>query len=98
MLRHSVDDRPPADTRFVDVHFRELVTDPLGVVEAIYRVAGRELTADARTRMTAYLAANPRGKHGAHTYRLEDYGLDAQERRTALDFYTRRFDVPAERD
>ncbi len=46
--------------------------------------------------MRAFLAANPRGKHGAHTYRLEDFGLDAAERRKALRFYQQRFNVPDE--
>jgi hypothetical protein len=96
MLRRSVDDRPAGDSRFVDVHFRELVADPLAVVRRIYDVAQRELTDDAEERMRAYLAANPRGKHGAHTYRLADYGLDEPERRGALAFYTQRFGVPAE--
>ena len=27
-------------------------------------------------RARRYLAANPRHKHGAHRYRLEDFGLD----------------------
>ena len=47
-------------------------------------------------RMQAYLDANPRGKHGAHRYRLEDYGLDAAELRRRLKFYTDRFDVALE--
>jgi hypothetical protein len=96
MLRHSVDDRPVDDHRFVDVHFRDLVADPIAVVKHIYAIADHELTDDAETRMRRYLAANPRGKHGAHTYRLEDYGLDADERRAAFDFYTQRFAVPTE--
>jgi hypothetical protein len=102
MLRRSVEDRPVENehadgVRFVDVHFRELVDDPIAVVKRIYGVADHELTTEAETRMRRYLAANPRGKHGAHTYRLEDYGLDSAERRTAFDFYRRRFAVPIER-
>jgi hypothetical protein len=96
MLRRSVEDRPVDDPRFVDVQFRELVADPIATVKHIYEVAGRELSAEAETRMRAYLDANPRGKHGSHTYRLEDYGLDAAERRAALAFYTERFAVPTE--
>ena len=102
MLRRSVDDRPAEngpvdDPRFVDVHFRELVADPIAVVKQIYEVADHELTTEAETRMRHYLAANPRGKHGTHTYRLEDYGLDPAERRVAFEFYTRRFAIPIER-
>ena len=97
MLRRSAEDRPPelAD-RFVDVHFPELNADPLAIVQRIYDTAGRELTRDAEARMRSFLAANPRGKHGAHRYRPEDFGLDTEERRRALAFYCERFDVPSE--
>ncbi len=96
MLRRSVEDRPEGDDRFVDVQFRELMADPIATVKHIYGVAGRELTAAAEQRMRAFLAANPRGKHGAHTYVAADYGLDPAERRAALAFYTERFAVPLE--
>lgn len=96
MLRRSVEDRPADDARFTDVQFGELMADPIATVERIYKVAGHELTDDAEARMRAYLDANPRGKHGAHTYRAADYGIDVGERRAALAFYTERFDVPVE--
>jgi hypothetical protein len=46
--------------------------------------------------MRAYLAAHTRGRLGAIEYRLEDFGLDAAERRRALRFYQERFGVPDE--
>ena len=97
MLRRGAEDRPPdvAD-RFVDVQFGELNRDPIGVVRRIYDVADRELTPVAEAAMRDFLTANPRGKHGAHTYRLEDFGLDPAERRRALAFYCERFGVPSE--
>jgi hypothetical protein len=96
MLRASIDDRPDDDARFTDVQFRALMADPIATVKRIYEVAARELTPEAEASMRAYLDANPRGKHGAHTYRLEDYGLDAAALRNQLRFYTERFDVPLE--
>lgn len=44
--------------------------------------------------MRAFLEANPPDKHGRHVYDLADFGLDREERRAALRFYTERFDVP----
>jgi hypothetical protein len=38
---------------------------------------------------------NPQGKHGAHRYALEEYGLDAERVRERLRFYTDRFEVGA---
>ena len=40
-----------------------------------------------------FLAENPRGKHGLVDYRLEDLGIDAEQRRQALAFYRERFGV-----
>ncbi|MDH3687604.1 MAG: sulfotransferase, partial [Myxococcales bacterium] len=97
MLRRSMEDRPPEIAeRIVDVQFSELNRDPIGVVKRVYEVADRELTAAAEGAMRAFLASNPRGKHGAHDYRLEDFGLDPDERRHALAFYCERFGVPIE--
>jgi hypothetical protein len=40
-----------------------------------------------------FLAKNPKGKHGLVDYRLEDLGIDAEQRRQALAFYRERFGV-----
>ncbi|MGD8318028.1 MAG: hypothetical protein PVH76_09780 [Myxococcales bacterium] len=40
-----------------------------------------------------FLVENPKGKHGLVDYRLEDLGIDPEERRQALEFYRRRFGV-----
>jgi hypothetical protein len=86
--------RETADpTRFYDVHYRDLLVDPLGVVRALYRNFGLELSDEAARRQRAWLAANPQGKHGSHQYAPEDFGLDAatQSRRWAA--YRDRFGV-----
>lgn len=95
LLAKSAADRP-ASGRFVDVQFGDLMQDPLATVRRIYAVADRELTAAAEAAMRAFLAANPRGKHGAHVYRLDDFGFDAVALRRRFAPYTERFDVPEE--
>ena len=97
MLRRSIEDRPPNDPRFVDVHFRELVKDPIATVRAIYERTGRDLTPQTEQAMRQWLEDNPAGKHGKHEYRLEDFGLDHAERREALRFYSEHFSVPDDR-
>ena len=94
MLRRSIEDRPPNDPRFVDVHFRELVKDPIATVRGIYERAGRALTSQTEQAMRQWLEDNPAGRHGKHEYRLEDFGLDHAERRKALRFYSEHFSVP----
>jgi hypothetical protein len=44
--------------------------------------------------MSAFLAANPRGKRGAHKYVREDFDLDLSEIRDRFSEYCTAFDVP----
>lgn len=84
-LRHTMAVREPMpDGAFLDVHFEDTVSQPLEVVERIYRFAGLELTADVRAAMTDWLAANGREKRAAHHYDAEAFGLD--EARLERDF------------
>jgi hypothetical protein len=85
----------PAE-RSIDLRFHEFMADESGMVEKIYDVAGQPLTTEARAAMDAFIAANPRGKHGAVVYDLATFGLDPAERRAALRFYVDRFDVQEE--
>jgi hypothetical protein len=97
MLRASVRDRPllpPQQVR--DVLFHEFMADDLATVERIYGFLGEPLTPAARDAMRAYLSAHARGRLGSIDYRLDDFGLDANERRRALAFYQQRFGVPDE--
>ena len=80
----------------IDVHFDEFMADDLAMVGRVYDLAGQPLDERARTSMTAFMAEHPRGKFGAVRYDLEEFGLDAAERRRALSLYTDRFGVTLE--
>jgi hypothetical protein len=84
------------DDRFVDVQFADLVRDPVGTIEAVYRNLGWPFTDDVRTRVTAYAASRPKGSRGEHRYSLDEVGLDAEEERERFRFYLERYDVPEE--
>jgi Sulfotransferase family len=98
LLRACVRDRDlvPAD-RSIDVMFHEFMADDIGTVERFYERAGVEMTTTARHQLDAYMAANPRGKHGRVVYDLEgDFGLRPEAVRERFDFYFDRFPVRAE--
>jgi hypothetical protein len=90
----AVRSREPA--RFTDVHFHELVADPVAAIANAYQQLGLPLTAEAERRIRAHAAAHPRGRHGEHPYRLEDWGLDRAGVHAAFSFYTDRCGVKAE--
>ena len=80
----------------IDVQYADLVGDPLGTVETLYAACGREFDDRARTAVSAYVAANPKGRFGTHGYRLEDYGLQADELRERFADYVKRYDIASE--
>ena len=81
----------------IDVHFTDMVDDPFATIARIYRAMGRELTAEADTRMRAFLATHPGdGGGGGSRYRFADTGLDAAELRDRARPYQERFGVVSE--
>ena len=82
--------------RVVDLHYHELVRDPMNAVGQIYSQFGMPLTELADTRMRAFLAANPKDKHGRHEYALDTFGLDAQDLARRFKAYSEYFGVPSE--
>jgi hypothetical protein len=86
----AVRDRLPAD-RVVDVQFEDTVAHPVETVEKVYAHLGLDYTPEVAEGVRAYLAANPRDKHGTHTYTLEEFGLDHDEVSAAFAAYNERF-------
>lgn len=81
----------------LDVRFDEYMADQLGTIQRVYALADLELTPQARARIEAYLAANPRGKHGQVAYDIAgDFGIDVPALRERFAFYSDRFDVRPE--
>jgi hypothetical protein len=83
--------------RFLDVHHRDLVADPIGTVRRVEEFCGLELTPEVEGAVKAYSEANRTGAHGTHRYSPEQFGLSAEQVRADYEFYVRRFDVAIER-
>jgi hypothetical protein len=77
-----------------DIQYADVMRDPLGTVHGIYDRFGEPLTPEAESAMNAYLAANPKGKHGRHEYDLAEYGLTRKGVRAAFGDYIERFRIP----
>lgn len=75
------------------VQYLDMMSDPVGEVKRVYRHFGEELSDVAEQAMQQYLESNPKGKHGTHTYSLEDYGLTEGAIRERYQGYMDRFGV-----
>jgi hypothetical protein len=82
--------------RFVDVHFQELLRDPVSSLRAAYEGLERPFTREHAERVRAYLAEKPRGKFGVHRYTAEDWGFDHADLHQRTKPYIDRFAVELE--
>ncbi len=89
----AVRDRAPPE-QFLDVSYESIANDPLATIERVYDFLGWPLTSEARHAITAFLAANPRHKHGVHRYTLEQFGLSRAAEATRFRSYCERFGIP----
>lgn len=80
-----------ANARFCDVQFKDIVAQPLTVIETIYQHFDFELTDETLNSMRQYLEKRPRDKHGTHRYTLEDFGLDKQRDGQYFQAYRERY-------
>ena len=77
-----------------DVQYAQTVRDPMAVVRGIYQRFDEPLTGEAETAMQGYLDANPKGKHGSHTYDLAEFGLSQEAVRERFRDYIQLYDIP----
>lgn len=90
------DRHPDRSAQFLDVHFQEILADPLACVRRIYSHFDLHLAQDTERRMQAFLRRSPRAGHGTHRYSLERFGLNADAVHHAFKGYTERFRVAHE--
>jgi len=97
MVEHYSHVRDSADSaRFFDVHYKDLVQDPLGTVRRVYEHFGYGYEARFEERMREWLAANPQNKHGTHRYCLEQFGMNPDMVNSRFATYCERFKISPE--
>jgi hypothetical protein len=84
------------NARFIDVHYPDLVQDPIATVRRVYDRLGIPFLVDVGEPMRRFLAANPQGKHGTHSYSLAQFRLDPEALTPRFKAYRDYFDVEAE--
>jgi hypothetical protein len=82
--------------RIIDVHYADMIRDPIPTMRKLYKSLGDELTPDAESRMRAWLAENPREKFGRHEYKLAEFGLTAEKVHGMFERYLSEYEVERE--
>jgi len=98
-LEHAIDvreERDYPDAIFYDMYFGDFVADQFAEIEEIYDALGVPMTPAGADAMRAYIADNPKGKHGIHFYEPEEYGIDPVVIRREFSRYVDRFDLKPE--
>jgi Sulfotransferase family len=86
------------DDRFFDLHYADLMRDPIGVMRALYDWAGDELTASTEQAMLDWLQRNPQHRFGVQRYSLDESGVTRNDLEPIFDKYVSTFDVELEGD
>lgn len=84
------------ETPFIDVKHDAFLRDPWPAIERIYEDRGTPLSPAGRAAMQGWLHDNPKGKHGKHEYKLEDYGITRGEVEDLFGDYVERYGLSME--
>jgi hypothetical protein len=89
--------KPGMEDRFLDLYYEDTVSNPVGVIEKIYDRFELPLPGAVVDRMRTWLAENPQGKFGSHSYSLGELGLTEADIDSTFDEYMERYNVPREK-
>lgn len=84
------------EDRVIDVHYGDLMRQPIETMRKLYQALGDDYTNEAETSMTNWLNDNPQDKFGRHEYKLAQYGLTPEQLRGKFERYLSRYEVEAE--
>ncbi len=99
VIDHALEVRnagPYPDAVIYDMYFPDFVADQFAEVTKIYDALGLPMTDEGAARMQAFIADNPKGKHGLHLYTPEEYGIDPATVRSDFREYIDQFDLAPE--
>lgn len=95
-LRRNLEDmmaaRANAEDRFIDVHYRSLLEEPLDHARRVFAAAGLAADAADEAAWSAWLAGNQRDNRPSHKYDVVDFGISADRLREEFAFYSDLFD------
>jgi len=93
-MDHSIEIRKNIDPgRILDVQYIDFVSDTMSVVDNIYQHLSLPYPDTVRDAIVTYVDDHPRGKHGSHDYKLEEFGLTEQKVLDRFSNYIQTFNI-----
>jgi len=87
-----------APQQLIDIQFRDFMADPGLQLQRIYAQFGIGFSDRMRESIQRYIAQNPSDKHGGHSHRFSDTGLELAGERNKVADYQSFFSVASESD
>lgn len=84
------------EDRVIDVHYDQLMNDPMNTMKRLYADLGDDWTPAAEAGIQGWLDDNPQNKFGKHEYKLAQYGLSLEKLEPMFERYLSRYDVAKE--
>lgn len=84
------------EDRILDVHYADMMRDPIGTMRTLYKALGDDFTPEAEAGMQRWVDDNPQNKFGRHEYKLAQYGLSKEKLEPLFERYLARYDVERE--
>jgi hypothetical protein len=82
--------------RFFDLHYADLLRDPITVMRNLYAWAGDVLTPEVERSMRTWLERNPQDRFGRRPYSLDAYGLTTRDLEPVFEEYLATIDIELE--
>lgn len=92
-VQHNLAFRTTHPDRICDIYYTDLVADPIATVQCIYAYFDMPWSEDNSRRLQTYISENPKGQHGSHRYKAEDFGLTDAEIAERFRDYIDHFDL-----
>ena len=98
VIRPLAPRRRIGDDHFFDLHYADLMRDPVAVMRSLYEWAGDDLTASTEQAMRHWLDEHPQDRHGLAPRSLEGSGVTRADLEPIFDEYVSAFDIELEGD
>ena len=99
VLNHAMDVRETqisSEAKIYEMYFSDFIDDQFSEIEKIYESLEIEMNGSAADAMRKFIADNPKGKHGEHSYQAADFGINPTDVRELFSRYIERFNLAPE--